>query len=599
MRDLLRLVRRVLDRRTKATLVLASIGLVLVAALDMVAISLVYPLVTLTTGTTPDDAFVRVVMRGLGTSDTQVLLILLATLVVALFTIKSLAGIAFNWWLGGFTNRNRAWLSTRILRSYLNSPFGRVSRRSTSELMRTQQDAVNQFFLSGVYSLMTALANSATIVGIVAVLFIAAPLPTAALVAYFVITGALYSRFVRTAARRAGQAAMQSANKTWRTALTALGAIKEIQLRGAQDVFVDRYRTAVLEAAQAHRISGFLAGLPRHILEVLFIIAIGIAVVSTSLTGSGGSTGETVGLLGAFIAAGFRILPALNGLLGNISSIQASHEGTRLVAGELLNPPPPPLSAREGPSLNFQRTLKLSSVSFSYPDADKPVLTDINLEIARGSTVAFVGASGAGKTTLVDIILGFHSPTRGTVTVDGQNIFENLAAWRQQVAYVPQDVFIIDGTLEENIFFDKPHKDPDMHRSALDAAIAQADLESLVMGLPDGVATQLGERGSRLSGGQKQRVGLARAMYRAPDVLVLDEATSALDNVTEKRVTQVIHDLASAVTTLVVAHRLSTVKEADVIVLMTEGRIVAQGDFAYLRDSDERFAELVRLGDLR
>lgn len=138
-----------------------------------------------------------------------------------------------------------------------------------------------------------------------------------------------------------------------------------------------------------------------------------------------------------------------------------------------------------------------------------------------------------------------------------------------------------------------------MHRSALDAAIAQADLESLVMGLPDGVATQLGERGSRLSGGQKQRVGLARAMYRAPDVLVLDEATSALDNVTEKRVTQVIHDLASAVTTLVVAHRLSTVKEADVIVLMTEGRIVAQGDFAYLRDSDERFAELVRLGDLR
>ncbi|SOC57812.1 ABC transporter ATP-binding protein [Ornithinimicrobium cerasi] len=597
MRELVRLARAVLPRRVKVTLLLASLGLVLIAALDMVAIALVYPLVTLATGETPRIPVLSAITSASGITSRESLLIVLAIAVVVLFTAKSLAGIAFNWWLGGFTNRNRAVLSTRILRSYLYRPFEEVSRRSTAELIRTQQDAVNQFFLSGIYSFMTGLSNLATVVGITTVLFLTAPVPTLVLIAYFAFTGALYSRFVKRPATRAGAAAMASAGRTWRTALTALGGLKEIQLRGAQETFVDRYRSAVHDAAQANRVSGFLGGLPRHVLEVLFVAAIGIAVVMTSTTTPSSEASRTVGLLGAFVAAGFRILPALNGLLGNITSIQASREGTRLVSAELTGREAVP-PANEGSSLTYARSLVLQDIVFSYPGSLRPTLTGINLTIPSGATVAFVGSSGAGKTTLIDLILGFHRPQSGSVTADGVDIYSDIEAWRRQVGYVPQDVFIIDGTLEENVYFDRPYADSQRHKEALGRVLRQADLADFVSSLPDGITTQMGERGSRLSGGQRQRIGLARALYRGPELLVLDEATSALDNVTESRIAEIIRDMGDAVTTLIVAHRLSTVKHADVIVLLDQGRIVGVGNFQELQGQNESFAAMVRLGNL-
>ncbi|MGD8200619.1 ABC transporter ATP-binding protein [Ornithinimicrobium sp. W1679] len=599
MRDVLHFARLILDRRTKAVLVLASLGLVFIAGMDMLAISLVYPLVTAATGETPDLGPLGDLVPALDVTDSQRLVVILASLVVALFVLKSLTSVAFSWWLNGFTNRHRAELSTRILDSYLHRPYGEISRRSTSELLRTQQEGVNQFFLSGIGSLMMGLSHLTTVLGISLVLFFAAPLATAVLVLYFTVTGLIYSRLVRPAARRSGRAVMATAARSWKTAFTALGAVKEVQLRGSQTVFVDEYGQAAQEAAQAHRVANFVSGLSRPILEIMFIIAIGLALVLTSTGTTSASGGQTVGLLSAFVAAGFRILPALNGLLSSVTAMQTAQEGARLVGAELARGT---TSAEQGNRLVVTPPhpvfLRLADVGFRYPGATEDVLADVSLELASGTTVAIVGSSGAGKTTLIDLILGFHHPSTGAIEAGGVDIHADLQTWRDRVAYVPQDVYILEATLEENIVFDRRILDPVEHEATLARVVEQAELTDLLQTLPEGVRTLLGERGSRLSGGQKQRVGLARALYRGPELLVLDEATSALDNITEKRITDVIRRMRGSVTTLIVAHRLSTVKEADVIVLLDKGQVAAQGTFDELQHNSAHFAELVRLGSL-
>lgn len=594
MHDLIRYVRVVLDRPTKLRLLLASAGQVLLAIIDMAAIALVYPLVSLASGTPPDSSLLRPIRLLFHSSDTNTLLVTTATIVVLLFVAKSTTSIIFNWWLAGFTNQIRANVSTHLLCTYLTTPYGVISRRSTGDLLKVQQDAVNQFTLAGVYALMTSVSHAATILGISMVLLFSAPIPTLALVAYFTIAGAIYLRIVRPAAERAGREAMTSAGQTWRSAMTALGAIKEVQLRSAQPFFVDRYGAAVNRAAQAHRISGFLAGLPRHILEVLFVLAIGLAIVLTSR----GQSGEALGVLGLFVAAGFRLLPAVTGLLGNVSTMQVSKDSARHVADDWRRLEEDPGNQGRGRSLPFNTELLLTGVSYQYPDGAATVLDNISLRVPNGNSLAIVGPSGSGKTTFVDLILGFYEPSQGSITVDGISIHEDIAAWRLNVAYVPQDVFLIEGTIEENISFAAQYSDPKEHQEVLDRVIRQADLLDLIESLPDGLATQVGERGSRFSGGQKQRIGMARALYRQPRLLVLDEATSALDNVTEHRVAKVLHDLGDDVTIIVVAHRLSTVKEADAIAIIEGGKLGAVGTFDDLKNNNATFADLVRLGDL-
>lgn len=593
MRELLRHARQVLEPGDQVRLILGMIGLVAVSLLDMMAVALVYPLVTLSSGATPSSdlmAPIRWLARGGGQDN---LLLTTAALVVALFIAKSIASIAFTWWLSGVTNHSRATVSTRLLGAYLSAPYEEISRRTTPDLLKVQQDAVNQFMLAGVYAAMTAVANTASILGIGAILLYSAPGPTLVLVAYFAVTGALYLRVVRPAAQRAGRETITSAGMTWRSAMTALGALKEIQLRSAQGPFVQQYETAVRRAAQAHRVSGFVAALPRYVLEVLFIVAVGIAIVLTS----GSDDGAALGLLGIFVAAGFRVLPAITGLLGNISTIKVSEESARLVARDWRTVAADTHGSSAQP-LPFERELVIRNVTFEYTDAAEPVLNLVDLEVPAGATVALVGPSGAGKTTLVDIVLGFYQPTSGSVTVDGADVFDDLGAWRANVAYVPQDVFLVEGTIEDNITFDADPADDPEHSTRLAEVVQQADLVDLLAQLPDGLQTAVGERGSRLSGGQKQRIGMARALYRRPRLLVLDEATSALDNATEHRVASVIHGLGGQVTTIVVAHRLSTVREADTIVLLEDGRVSAMGTFEELRSNSATFADLVRLGDL-
>jgi ABC-type multidrug transport system fused ATPase/permease subunit len=240
--------------------------------------------------------------------------------------------------------------------------------------------------------------------------------------------------------------------------------------------------------------------------------------------------------------------------------------------------------------------IRLSGVEFSYPDAAAPVVSGIDLVIREHRTTAFVGSSGAGKSTIIDLVLGLLAPTRGAITCGGVPILDDPARWYAGLGVVPQDAFLLNDTVQANIAFGLPEDEIDPVR--VRRALSLARLDDVVAELPDGVHTVIGERGSRLSGGQRQRLGLARALYREPRVLVLDEATSALDNDTEAQIAASLASLHGEMTIIIVAHRLSTVRDADTLVFLSGGRVRGEGSFAQVRAVVPEFARMVELGEL-
>lgn len=597
MLGLFRRLNDIFERRTKQQLLVAAAGSVLIGLMDTFAIALVLPLVDLTTGRGNASGPVRTVANLLGTHDRHTLSIWLTGLVVGLFVLKDLGSMWFSWWLGGFISRERVLTSARLLDYYLRAPYTEMSSRSSAELMTTMDYSVLQLFSLTINGLMNALSSAIAIGLVVVTLLVLAPIPTGVLIVYFSVAAVGYLRLIKPRTNAAGKLLNASSIRGWRAAFAALGAMKEVNLRGSQAFFVDGYRDAQLQGAHAGRLAGFISGLPKYILEIFFIVAVGLVLLVNASTESQSSA--ALGLIALFVAAGFRLLPAVTALVSNASSIRLGADSLDVVQAELANArrlPREASSRTSGSRMRIADQLEAADVGFRYPGAEADVLRSISFELPKGSSLALVGTSGAGKTTLVDMVLGLHRPTQGAILVDGVDIAHDRPAWRQSVGYVPQEIYILETTLAENIAFDCP-------REAIDAAqlervIRQAQLEELVAELPNGVDTWLGERGTRLSGGQRQRVGIARALYREPDLLVFDEATSALDNETEHRISQTIEALRHEMTIIIVAHRLSTVRHADQVAFMKDGRIVSIGTFDEVRAENHEFARLVELGSL-
>lgn len=304
-----------------------------------------------------------------------------------------------------------------------------------------------------------------------------------------------------------------------------------------------------------------------------------------------------------------QLLPTMSALSAQIGAIRVGQAGLALTAETLrtgtvrdafsnageLEAASDPEPAKSGTS-GSTGTIDIQNLRFRYPDGHHDVLSGIDLSVPRGSSLALCGLSGSGKTTLVDIILGLLPPTSGRVQVGGTDVAQAGRAWHHQVAYVPQDVYIVDDTIAANIAFGEPQDEWDMNR--IRRCVERARLDDVVREATQGLDTRLGEHGSLISGGQRQRIGIARALYRNPAVLVLDEATSALDNQTERQITSTIESLNGDITTILVAHRLSSVRNVDHLVFLEDGHISGRGTFDEVRNTCPGFARLVALGRL-
>ena len=584
------------SRRARVKLGIATVGSLVVSLIETAAIALLFPLIQILSGADMEQGVLGWLHRLLGQPAKIPFILTLMSGVLGGFIVKDVFSLAFRWWMLGFIGREQVATSTRMLRYFLNAPYSVFLQRSVPDMLQTISNAVGMFYMSTVGGTMTLVVESFTMLTILGALFLTSPLITLILVLYFGGIGVLFAKIVRPRAKRAGEAQLHAATIAYAAMTQALGGIEEIKIRHAQEFYLFRYRDAATRGVLAGRVGTTLGEAPRYLLEILFILGLGGVIMFTQTLGS---PDALVATLAVMAAAAFRMLPSLTRLLGSVTQIRSGESARTLLFEELEREKAyttaEPKGGCEG-QLEFRHELRFDGVSFTFDDGHTPVVDKVSFVVKPGSRVAIVGGSGAGKTTIAKLILGLHTPTGGAITVDGVDAISERCRWQNNLAFVPQDIYLMDLPLCENVAFDHLRTDVDWPK--LERSISLAHLEDFVATLPQGLDTPVGERGVRLSGGQRQRLGLARALYRGASVLVLDEATSALDNATERRISETLADLPSEITTIVIAHRLSTVKDADQIILLNNGKIAGTGTFSELAHRSTEFAQLIALGSL-
>jgi ATP-binding cassette subfamily C protein len=326
------------------------------------------------------------------------------------------------------------------------------------------------------------------------------------------------------------------------------------------------------------------------LLETMFVLGM-LALIALNRSAEGAAS--ILPLVSLYAYTGFRVIPAAHRIAVQINNLRWGLSVTAPLVKDLQQLERLGSPDLAGPRIEFRDRLEATDVEFSYEGTETPVLQRVSLTIRRGESVAIVGATGAGKTTLVDVLIGLLPPRRGTVTVDGVSIAERLAGWHQNIGYVPQTPFVLDDTLRRNVALGLA--DGDIDDEAVSRALTVARLQDLRRILPQGLDTVLGERGIRLSGGERQRISIARALYRDPALVVFDEATSSLDPATERDLTQALDALRGSRTLIVIAHRLTTVERCDRVVLLSAGRIAAEGTYAELAMTSAAFRAVAAL----
>ncbi|WP_319416097.1 ABC transporter ATP-binding protein/permease [Marispirochaeta aestuarii] len=501
-----------------------------------------------------------------------------------------------------WSNMRSYTLGRRLMSQYLYQPYSYFLDHNTSELSKNILAEVQQILTQAIRPGMELLARGMVALAILLFLILSSPL--VALVVAVVLGGsyAIVFGLVRSKLTKIGTKIRKYNRERFKTAGEAFGAIKDVKILGKEPVFEAQYAGASRRFARQQANRQIITSLPHHIIEAVALGLVVLLVVVLIITG--GRFAEVIPLVSIYAFAGYRLMPALRIVFKNAGAlrssgpiVQAFYEDLTTGAAEVEASRKAALHlAATGNRLAFNERIELRNIEFMYPASPAPVLSGISLSIKKNSTIGFIGPTGCGKTTLVDIILGLLKP-EGSIEVDGVPVTdENIRNWQLNFGYVPQQIFLADDTVTRNIAFGVDTEKID--QAAVEKAARIAHLDDFVRDeMPQGYETLVGERGVRLSGGQRQRVGIARALYHDPDILVLDEATSALDNLTEQAVMDAIDELMGAKTIIMIAHRLSTVQKADIIYMLDKGRIAAEGSYDQLMESSEAFRKMARIND--
>ena len=585
-----------LTARDRWQLLVLLVTMIVVAAVEMAGIASVMPFMAVVTN--PDvihtNRWLSTLFEGLGFSSETSFLRFLGIMVVSLLIFSNVLKAANTWLTLRYQNKLNYVLAQRLLARYMSRPYGFFLNRNTSELANNILSEARNVVI-GVVSPATDLVSRGLVaLAIMALLLIVDPLVALAIAGAL---GGLYAIIYLVARRRLnviGVQQVEANTKKFKAADEALSGIKELKVLGRELVFLERFSLYAKRHAQNNVIAGLIGELPRHALEVIAFG--GILGVVLYLLGHGDGQGTMVPLLALYAFAGYRLLPALQQLFAaaallrrSVAALDVLHRDLTPEAGEKL-PPQRRLAENAGATaLGFDRSLELRDLWFRYEGAPEPAIRGLDLVITANTSIGLVGPTGCGKTTLVDIILGLLRPDSGEVLADGVRITsENLANWQRNLGYVPQQIYISDDSVACNIAFGVPEAEIDME--AVRGAARVARLHDFVEAdLPQGYQTSIGERGIRLSGGQRQRIGIARALYRDPAILVMDEATSALDGITEESVMDAVRTLSRRKTVILIAHRLTTVRECDVIYLMERGVITGSGTYDELKRQSSWF----------
>lgn len=512
---------------------------------------------------------------------------------IAVFVMMILANLlsAFTLWktLRFSWMRNHS-ISLRLLEQYLGQPYVFFLNRNSSDLAKNLFSEVQQV----VTGIMISAANM--IARIISTIFIGVFLiyldPVLAVATALALGGAysLIYLAVRRKLQVNGIKRLETNTQRYKVASEAFGGIKDVKILGRESVFVRDFEKASRAFAQFQADQQVISQLPRFLLEIIAfggMLGVLLYLLSTEQTIT-----QIIPLLGLYAFAGYRLMPAVRQIFVGTTSIRYNAHALEVLYSDISKTVPLVKNQPRGEKLPLQRAIRFKDVTFQYPEASRPTINAVSLEIQARTTVAFVGSTGCGKTTSIDLLLGLLMPQSGTVEVDDVDIRDKLRAWQDNVGYVSQHIYLADDSIAANIAFGIPKDKIDF--TAVKQAAEIAAIHDFIEGeLDEGYSTLVGERGVRLSGGQRQRIGIARALYNNPDLLVFDEATSALDNVTEDAILNSITRLSGEKTIIMIAHRLSTVRHCDQIFVMRAGNLVGSGTYDELLTGNIEFQKLV------
>lgn len=568
--------------------------MVLVALVEVVGISSVLLLLNvLADPATIQNSRALSAFRDLLGSDSifsfQVALAVAAVIVVVVgLVIKALGSYA----MIRFSAMRGYTISMRLLGAYLHQPYAWFLEKNSADIGKNVLNETDSLVARLISPALRLISNILLVAAIMGFLVLVDPLVTIMSAGLLGGCYALVYLRMRERLRHIGEELMQAFGERFRVAQEAVGGIKDVKLLGLEKSYIGVYQTAARRGARAHAAMGVMSELPRFVLEAITFGTL-LTVILVLLLRSGGDISGIVPTLGVFAFSVMRLLPALQQIYHGLATMRGGTAVLDTIVNDYAEASriPQPRSTARAP-LRLEHELELSQVHFAYAAAARPALSGLDLKLQARTTVGIVGGTGAGKTTLVDLVLGLLVPDRGDILVDGTPItLENRRNWQQSLGYVPQSIFLTDDSIASNIAFGVPKDQIDM--AAVERAARTAALHDFVLAdLPQGYETIVGERGIRLSGGQRQRIGIARALYRDPSLLIMDEATSALDNITERVVMEAVQNIRNDKTIILIAHRLTTVKSCDTIFLMEHGKLAAQGSYDELVAGNETFRRM-------
>ena len=568
--------------------------MLLAAALEVAGIGMVPAFVTIVAD--PDRVMqyepAEWLFTILGIATTRDLLIWGGGALIAIFLIKNLYLIAYYYIEALFVYNRNYIISREMMSTYMQAPYTFHLQRNTAELLRNTAPEV-RIVVKEVLKPFLLMAKEVVIV-VTIIVFLVIMEPLISLVV-FGILGSAVGGFLMLTQKKMKRYGKEEQSMRWeviKSVNQGLGGIKDARVLNREAEFIEVFRKATHRSSRLLAMAEFMSKIPKPVVETVAVS--GVMLIAVTMVIQGRPISAIIPIMTLFAVATARMMPAIQKITSimtrlryNIVAVDPLYEDMLELAeyrkGFLAD-------RKKNNRITLTDSIEARDVHYHYPESEEQALDGVSFNIPKGKAVAFIGSSGAGKTTVVDLLLGLLEPQKGQILVDGIDIRQNLSAWQRSIGYIPQFIYLADDTLRKNIAFGIPEDKIDDEK--VWKAVRMAQLEELVLRLPDGLDTVIGEHGTRLSGGQRQRIGIARALYHDPQVLVMDEATSALDNVTEKQIIDAIENLKGERTIIMIAHRLTTVMNCDRLYLMDSGKITKAGTYQELIESSQQFREM-------
>ncbi|MFT3982355.1 MAG: ABC transporter ATP-binding protein [Lachnospiraceae bacterium] len=575
--DLLRKFNYILSRRQKIYVILLFFIILFGTLMELAGVSIILPFVQaiVSPNTIMNNRYIVKICEFFQIDGVNHLLILISIVMILIYVVKNIYMCLMYNTMYHFIYNNQRKLANQMFRCYMEQPYIFHLSKNSSEMIRNITSDSAMFF-SAILAYLQLLTEISVCLVLVTFLLLVDKSITIGIAGVLLVFIVFYSQIIKKKIQSMGESTRESQVGMTKWIQQGFGGIKEVKILGREQFFLNNYDVTYKEYADANRKFMIYSFLPKPLMETFCVASI-MAVIALKLYRNVDLT-YFAPTLSVFAIAAFRMLPSagkiaqfINNIVYNRPAVDAVYCSLKDIEKLIPNTEKANCGKEE---FDFHDAINIRHMDFHYPNVEKNVLNDVNLKIQKNLSVAFVGPSGAGKTTLADIILGVLQPQGGVASADDINIHENLRGWNKHLGYIPQSIFLTDDTIRNNIAFgiERDRIDEEQVWKALEGAQLKTFIESLDKGLD----TAVGERGVRLSGGQRQRIGIARALYRDPDVLVLDEATSALDTETETAVMEAIENLSGKKTIIIIAHRLTTIRNCDMVYEINNGVVNLQ-----------------------